>query len=546
MDNIRHIAHLTISENRGRPRLWVDGKRLADIGAVRGSRFDLTTDPAGQQIVIDITETGARKVSGKPDGRPVIDVVGQQVGAVFPAGTQVQVVFQPGRITVSVRPRDGAAAERAARLARKLANGDPLDVGALSFGMGVLDAAIAEGLHAAGIKTHLRWAVDIDGDALEHAATRNPVWRPDTISVAADMAQVDPALLPRVDAIVAGLPCVSHSRAGRAKQRSQDRGLTHPEGHEAGSLFVDLIRFVVAMNPAVVVLENVTQFLNSAAYACLKVVLGKLQFSVTETTLEATDFGCNERRERMVMVANTGAPIDLTGLAPNIPPAPLAAVLEDIPASDPRWRSHAHHVAKQERGADKGQNFKLQLVRSTDRVVGTIGAGYARDRTTEPHIQSAEDPTRSRLLTVKEHARIKRVPEALVEGLGHTFGHKLLGQGIAFTPFVAVGRRLGSALKGRTLHRSTARVAVTARPVPQVQLPPPAVAQTVMARRARATPPLLNGAEACPGLFPPAVPASHQPLARSARPCRASCPSPSPRKSPPGAVGPHRSGAAPK
>lgn len=448
---IRHIAHLGIYESKGKARLWLQGQRLADIGAMMGSRFDLTTDPTTQRIVIDIRETGTRKVSGKDNGRvPVIDAVGEQIGAVFPIGTQVQVVFEPGRITVTVRPRDAAAAERASRLARKLANGEPLDTGALSFGMGVLDAALSEGLKSAGIKTHLRWAVEIEGDALEHAASHNPAWKDDTISVSADMSQIDPSILPQVDCIVAGLPCVAHSRSGRAKQRSMDATLAHPEGHEAGSLFVDLIRFVVALNPALVVLENVPTYRNSAGYACLKTVLTKLGYSVSDTELNSVDWGCNERRERMVMVASTGMTVDLADLAPNLSPSPISAIMEDIPSDDPRWRSHMHHMAKQQRDAENGKGFKLQMVDPSDRIVGTLGRGYAKDRCTEPHIRCKDDPAKSRLFTVAEHAALKQVPSDLISGLHYTRGHQLLGQSVAMPPFRSVGFRLAATLLGRT------------------------------------------------------------------------------------------------
>lgn len=129
-------------------------------------------------------------------------------------------------------------------------------------------------------------------------------------------------------------------------------------------------------------------------------------------------------------------------------PTLLAEILEDIPTDDPRWRSHAAHAAKTASAiAGDGRNFKLQLVGHEDTSIGTIGRGYSKDRTTEAHIHHQRDPSRSRLLTVTEHARAKGVPERLVEGLGFTTGHEILGQAIAYPPFVTLGRRIADALR---------------------------------------------------------------------------------------------------
>jgi DNA (cytosine-5)-methyltransferase 1 len=416
-------------------------------------------------------------VSGKDAGTPVIDAVGREIGQTFGAGTRVRVLFQPGRIRIIVHPSDAAQAERAARLADKIARGEAIDTGAVCFGAGILDAAIHDGLAQSGIAAHLRFAVDIDGDALEHAMAHNPVWRDDTISVTDDVALVDPSTLPRVDMLIAGLICTAASRPGRAKQRSLDRELRHPEGHEGGSAFVHLIRFIAALNPAIVLLENVPLYASTAGYAALLTTLRTLGYSLSETVVASPAWGCIENRERLVMVATTGAAVSLDGLAPNIAPGPLAGVLEPMADDDIRWRSHLHQQAYVARDLAAGSNFRLQLVDTATTKIGTIGRGYSRDRRTEPHIMHPTDPHRSRLLTVTEHARVKRIPEHLVAGLGHMRGHQVLGQSIAYPPFVSVGQRVGAWIMGDrapgVLPKMRARVQLVAQaaaPSPQLSL----------------------------------------------------------------------------
>ncbi|MDG3444651.1 DNA cytosine methyltransferase [Nitrospirillum amazonense] len=443
-----HLRSLTIGQNRGAARLWLQGRSLAASGAVPGARFDLHANPTARRIVILIHPNGGRVVSAKPGGTPVIDSRGSEIGQTFPTGTRIRVRFEPGRIVITIHPSDAAQAARAQRLKEKLLSGQEIDVGSLCFGAGVLDAALHQGLADAGVTSRLRFAVDVDGDALDHAMGHNPAWTTDTMAVADDIALVDPSELPPVDLLAAGLPCGPASRPGRAKQRSLDPLLRHPEGHPDGAAFIHLVRFVAALNPAAVVLENVDLYRDTAGYAALLTTLTTLGYKVTETFLYSQAWGVVEDRQRLAMVAVTGDAISLEDLAPNIPPEPLSTVLEDIPTDNVRWRDHGHHVASTDEERAAGNGFSFQLVGPETRRIGTIGRGYSRDRRTEPHLRHPTDPNRSRLLTVREHARIKQIPERMVSDLGHMRGHQLLGQSIAYPPFVSLGRRLGQWMRG--------------------------------------------------------------------------------------------------
>lgn len=64
--------------NRGKPRLWIEGKHLTEAGFKRGDRFRLTfieMRAPGTHAVIEKTSNGNRTVSGKGDS-PIIDIVG--------------------------------------------------------------------------------------------------------------------------------------------------------------------------------------------------------------------------------------------------------------------------------------------------------------------------------------------------------------------------------------------------------------------------------------------------------------------------------------
>jgi DNA (cytosine-5)-methyltransferase 1 len=51
-------------------------------------------------------------------------------------------------------------------------------------------------------------------------------------------------------------------------------------------------------------------------------------------------------------------------------------------------------------------------------------------------------------MTPAEHARVKTIPESLIEGLAATTAHEVLGQSVIFSAFVAVGELLAKTILG--------------------------------------------------------------------------------------------------
>ena len=85
----------------------------------------------------------------------------------------------------------------------------------------------------------------------------------------------------------------------------------------------------------------------------------------------------------------------------------------------------------------------MQILGPDATKVGTIGRSYAKVRSTEVKIQHPANDRLLRQLTPREHARVKGVPEAFVEGLSITAAHEMLGQSILMKPFRALGHGIG-------------------------------------------------------------------------------------------------------
>src|SRR3546814_3301747 len=71
--------------------------------------------------------------------------------------------------------------------------------------------------------------------------------------------------LPKVDILEAGIPCTAHSPAGRAK-----KSLAKPEDDpQAGHLVAGFLAIAAAVNPAVILVENVPSYMTSASFSIL-------------------------------------------------------------------------------------------------------------------------------------------------------------------------------------------------------------------------------------------------------------------------------------
>ncbi len=81
-----------IGRNRGRARLWLEGKHLDAAGLPHGTHWRLDQTDTG--LVLSKDPDGRRRIAGRPD-RPVIDIVGTSLGVLAEAET-VSVRYVPG------------------------------------------------------------------------------------------------------------------------------------------------------------------------------------------------------------------------------------------------------------------------------------------------------------------------------------------------------------------------------------------------------------------------------------------------------------------
>jgi len=440
-----------IGEKRGAPYVYFDGMQAIRAGFSPGQKYDVDID--GNRVVLSANKDGSRTVCAKRKGEvdyPVVDINSKELLALFDGMSSIRVIVQGGKVYLLPLASEVKKRERITRIAEKMASRTPLSMASLSHGGGVLSHAIHEGLKRAGVDAELAFANEIREDLLCHAIEHNDAWSENTMAVAMPMqeaAQDDWLLarLPKLDVLEMGLPCSGASKAGASK-----RGLTKMEDHpEVGHLVFAALVILNQTQPAVVLLENVPEYADSASAMILRNQLRDMGYHTHEAILEGKDFGCMENRVRWCMVAVTnGLDFDIEKLAPTVTVVKKLGDYLDasIGPDDPRYRAVSYLKEKMERDAAKGNSFAMQTITAESTSVPTLRKGYQKGGSTDPRLLHPTNPELSRLLTAAEHSRIKGVPDHLIDGLSDTIAHQLLGQGILYAPFEAVGQRIGECL----------------------------------------------------------------------------------------------------
>ena len=434
-----HQIQRTLSAHKGARRLWLEGKRLADIGFLAGVRYQRTVTDDG--IVLRLSAQGSRKVSRK-EGRPVVDTLTRELGDM----SRILVTFNPGEVLVAVNPMDLLARNRVRRVNARLARGWKLRLGSLCHGGGVSTDALLRGL---GGKASLAFANEYDpsylGQSLEHGPARTGLVRTFEGDLG-DLGTTPEALatVPELDVLEAGLPCVSASRAGKAKKhlaQQEDDEITADLAHA-------FLNIVAWSKPAVVVLENVPEYATSGTAQMIRRSLKRQGYDLHEIALDGGEWSLEARQRWLLVATSHGLDFDPASLVPTSKPAALGEVLDArVPASS--WRSTASLRKKAAKDKALGRGFsrgrKLLTPQATS--VPTLRRGYQKGGSCDVRLAHPTRPNVARLFSAAEHARIKGIPPALVAGLSEKKAHEVLGQSVIAPAFVALGDLIRSSAR---------------------------------------------------------------------------------------------------
>lgn len=442
------IINTKLGENRGRKRVYIEGRKLAREGYTAGMKFDL--EVKGDEILLSANDDGRFTVSKRTrngDVMPIIDLTTKEIAEVFDGVETLRVAISRGKIIISAHQQHNLVKERVARLLGKLEAGESITTASFFMGGGVLDSAVHHGLAGAGVKSKIAVAVEIESKFIDSSLRNNPeLWDDNSIVIESPIQSV---LLNRnpapVDLVIAGIPCTGASIAGKSAN-----GLEFAESHStAGALFFSTLQLIQVLNPAIVIIENVVPYAKTASMEVIRSVLSNLGYVIQERILGGNEFGALENRKRLCVVAISKGieGFDIDDVTPvRTKEATISEILEDLPMDSPRWKAFEYGAAKDKRDKEAGKGFARQMLKGDETYCPNIGAGYAKCRSSEPYMVHPENEALARIFTPLEHCRLKGIPAYMVEGVSDTTAHQILGQSVIYPAFVAVAKQLGTSI----------------------------------------------------------------------------------------------------
>jgi DNA (cytosine-5)-methyltransferase 1 len=439
-----HGCEITLGKRRKSPRIWMESKvRLLASGFVSGCHYTMTS--AEGKLTLVVTDMGERRVSKKEKNGsvvPVLDMNSAEILQAFPEemiGQKLYARFYEGKIVITVLPTAEAVVERENRFLQEIKSEKGLSKVSLFTGSGFLDNAVSEGLLQSGIKSHTAFTNELDDRYLSNGLENNPALS-GASSVQGSIATLHRFDVPKSSLFVAGSPCVGVSKSGKSKNQIQ----SELEHEQAGHLFIYLINAILQANPAICILENTPEGIDSTTFNLVERVLVEQGYKIQKTIINSYYFGSLEERKRMAFVAvSEGLEVDINALQETGEPEITVGDVLDDEVEESAWSGMTYLFDKQERDIAAGKGFRMHIVDENSKRVSTIGKSYQKNRSTETKVSHPSKTGLYRLFTPSEHAKIKGFSPDLVQGLPKTTAHEVLGNGVVAHGFKSLACLIG-------------------------------------------------------------------------------------------------------
>lgn len=446
------LINSTVGNSRNKARIWIEGEHLAKAGIKIGETLYLNVN--ARKSIASITPNPSNaihkiRVSKRTNNnrtKPLVEIRHDELDAIFGIGNPVRIIVKGGKIVIRLHHLSAKSRQRLEEIKAKIKNGQALSIGSCFHGAGTLDSAFHDGLAKSNIKSSVLIANEKDSRFLNVSINNNPhLWSKDTLFIHSPIESINLENACSVDIVLAGIPCLGASLSGRAKNQ-----IAKAEEHQTvGSMFYYLLNFIQQTNPAVILLENVSEYMKSASFAVILDVLRNLHYKITYQTLNGNDFGALEARERLFIVATTEGLDEFDfkqAVSDKCKEPTAAAVLETLPDDSDRWRTYDYLDKAEAKAAEKGNGFKRSYIKPCDTKTNVIKRTNHKCQTDGIFVQHPANPNLSRLPSAIEHAKLKTVPERIIKGLSETLACELLGQGVIYTVVEAIGSALGRQL----------------------------------------------------------------------------------------------------
>jgi DNA-cytosine methyltransferase len=294
---------------------------------------------------------------------------------------------------------------------------------------------------------------------------------PDGHDIAGDITQVNEALIPDHDVLLAGFPCQPFSIAGVSKKNALGRAHGFDDETQ-GTLFFDLERIIAAKRPRAFLLENVKNLKSHDKGRTFEVIhrtlTQKLGYDVHYKVIDGAHF-VPQHRER-ILIVGFREPVAFDWDILNLPPKGshlLEEILHKTDGSEPvlswddgRFFDHKKRIvnpkytltenlwsylqAYKAKHAAAGNGFGFGLV-TGKQVSRTLSARYYKDGSEILISQGASN--RPRRLTPRECARLMGFSDEFRIPVSDTRAYQQFADAAVVPVIASVARLLLSSLK---------------------------------------------------------------------------------------------------
>jgi DNA (cytosine-5)-methyltransferase 1 len=408
MDSRQSFAK--IGDNRGAPRIWLEGKYLSAYGFDKGCAISASFEDG--KITIRPADDGSRTVVGRR-GSSIIDINSSEIASSFYDDTKVHVEVSHGLITIS-----RSEADRTGRRARNK------KAGSIFSGGGLMDKAVlmAGFLTVFGVDSNPAFA---DVWQANHTGTM--------VNSCVSDALAEADRLEEVEMLTMGIPCEPFSQSRRDGIATGD--------HDLADMTMWAGAFIHKLNPRTVVIEQGHKYLESDIGKAFVRMLRRMDYNVDHRIVSGLDGNELTIRKRTVIVARTGADVVFP---PDLERTRTMADILHNP-EDPRCEWFTKETKPWlfdhwDRQTAKGNGFASQQITGDTEAVQAITKRYFAQQGDNPVVKDEREGREGwfRWLTIDEVKLIMGLPEDYDLGTAKTTAGEVMGQGVLVNTFARI------------------------------------------------------------------------------------------------------------
>lgn len=422
MNHLLKVYDLNLGEHRGNKRVWLESKKINETLLASSMSYAIEVDMEAKRI--SLVKGNDRSITSRKNGRSVIDLNNATITEIFKGYTQVTVKIHSDSIVIEPLAEELKQEEARSKAFTKTPTLLEIFAGGSTLTTALRDA----GVKPVGM-------VELEDKYLENAETNHP----NVFSYCGDLAKLDISLLPKADIVCGGIPCEGYSQS--------QLGMNRKEAHPTGSLGFYFLKIVDAIRPAMVLIEEVPNFGNSAMAAMVRYVLLAMNYKISEQILSGSDFGSLTKRKRYVMVASIKEAFDFNALSFSSCTKTVNDILE-VATEKREWQTAQNNASvatmfrREKEHKAKGNGFKMGAVLPDSNLVPTITKGIYKCRLTDPILVNPVNTNELSWFTPRELARINGLPESFILPESKTTAGEIIGQGVCYNVFYELGKAM--------------------------------------------------------------------------------------------------------